>query len=273
MNRRTGIERWRGIAAAIALVSPLLLAGCADDGPYGEDYDLPQAAQYTVVAHPTVVAQTTTSHPARNHVKVAKSVRTAALEPKVAVSELPPLQQQQSSAVPTPRPDAAPVIAPDDDLLAAEPAAPQSDVPDTAPAKSAPAQFAWPVMGQILSPFGRDSNGARNDGINIAAKLGAPIHAAAAGTVTYVGNELKSYGNLILIAHGDGYVTAYAHADSIAVNRGDHVNQGQVIGTAGDTGDVDRPQLHFEIRKGVQPVNPRRLLAAELPANREFNRE
>jgi murein DD-endopeptidase MepM/ murein hydrolase activator NlpD len=122
--------------------------------------------------------------------------------------------------------------------------------------------FAWPVRGPVISSFGPATDGARNDGINIAAMLGAPIHAAAAGTVTYAGNELKAYGNLILIAHPGGYVTAYAHAQSVVVVRGDHVEKGQVIGTTGVTGGVDRPQLHFEIRERVKPLDPVRFLAA-----------
>ena len=117
-------------------------------------------------------------------------------------------------------------------------------------------KFIWPVRGRIIAGFGGSRNGERNDGINIATQDGAPIRAAAPGTVTYTGNELKGYGNLILIRHADGYVTAYAHADSIRVNRGDVVERGQIIGTAGETGDVDRPQLHFEIRHGVQAVDP-----------------
>ncbi len=123
-------------------------------------------------------------------------------------------------------------------------------------------RFAWPVRGRIISDFGTNANGERNDGINIATDLGAPIHAAASGTVTYAGNELKGYGNLILIRHDDGYVTAYAHAEKMLVTRNDTVAQGQVIGYAGDTGDVTVPQLHFEIRHGVEPVNPRPLLVA-----------
>jgi murein DD-endopeptidase MepM/ murein hydrolase activator NlpD len=122
--------------------------------------------------------------------------------------------------------------------------------------------FIWPVEGHIISPFGATDSGERNDGINISATLGEPIHAAAAGIVTYAGDELKGYGNLVLIRHDDGYVTAYAHAESITVSRGERVVKGQVIGYAGDTGDVKTPQLHFEIRKGVEPVDPKPLLVA-----------
>lgn len=137
------------------------------------------------------------------------------------------------------------------------------DQPQQMPTSYGDGHFIWPLTGRIISTFGSVGNGERNDGINIAAKMGEPIHAAAGGTVTYVGNELKGYGNLILIRHDDGYVTAYAHAQSIGVNRGDHVEKGQVIGLAGATGDVDSPQLHFEIRRGVEPVDPKPLLMAD----------
>jgi murein DD-endopeptidase MepM/ murein hydrolase activator NlpD len=122
-------------------------------------------------------------------------------------------------------------------------------------------QFLWPLAGTVISSFGPDKHGSRNDGINIAAELGVPFRAAAPGTVCYAG-ALRGYGNLILITHPNGYVTAYAHADNIAVARGDEVARGQVIGTAGNTGGVDRPQLHFEIRRGTTAIDPRLLLAS-----------
>ena len=125
-----------------------------------------------------------------------------------------------------------------------------------------PGDFGWPVSGPIISNFGSDESGGRNDGINIATSLGEPIHAAASGSVIYSGNEVVSYGNLVLIKHTDGYVTAYAHAERILVNRGDTVTKGQVIGYAGKTGDVTSPQLHFEIRHDARPVDPRSLLVA-----------
>jgi murein DD-endopeptidase MepM/ murein hydrolase activator NlpD len=126
----------------------------------------------------------------------------------------------------------------------------------------APWRFVWPVQGTVISLFGPAIDGERNDGINIATPLGARIRAAASGMVTYAGDGLKSYGNLILIAHPGGYVTAYAHAQSIAVRRGEHVEKGQIIGAAGETGGVDRPQLHFEIRARLKPVDPEKLLAS-----------
>jgi murein DD-endopeptidase MepM/ murein hydrolase activator NlpD len=139
---------------------------------------------------------------------------------------------------------------------AAPPATKESDATNSAGA------FEWPVQGKVIARFGKDEDGEKNDGINIATDLGTPIHAAAEGTVTYAGNELKSYGNLVLIKHDNGYVTAYAHAERITVSRGDRVGQGDVIGYAGQTGDVSSPQVHFEIRQGVKPVDPRPLLVA-----------
>ena len=138
--------------------------------------------------------------------------------------------------------------------------------PVGAPAGDAPA-FAWPVSGRVISDFGATANGGKNDGINIAAPLGAPIKASASGMVTYAGNELKDYGNLVLIKHSGGYTTAYAHADRLLVSRGENVSRGQVIGYAGQTGDVSAPQLHFEIRAAATPVNPRSYLSATTASN------
>lgn len=118
------------------------------------------------------------------------------------------------------------------------------------------AHFQWPVEGHVILPFGPTPSGGRNDGINIAAQMDAPIRASEAGTVVYAQTGPKGYGNLILIEHGHGYITAYAHADRLAVSKGDRVAQGQVIGYAGDTGGVSAPQVHFEIRHGGKPLDP-----------------
>ncbi|MEQ1753620.1 MAG: M23 family metallopeptidase [Micropepsaceae bacterium] len=117
--------------------------------------------------------------------------------------------------------------------------------------------FIWPVRGKVISAFGgNDETGQRNDGINIAAEAGSPVKAAEAGTVLYAGNELTSYGYLLLIRHPSGYVTAYAHNKELLVKRNQKVKRGQQIAYVGSSGDVDRPQLHFEIRKGDKPVDP-----------------
>lgn len=127
--------------------------------------------------------------------------------------------------------------------------------------------FAWPVSGHVISDFGATANGGKNDGINIATAMDTPIHASASGTVTYAGDELKNYGNLVLVKHAGGFTTAYAHADRLVVSRGDVVTKGQVIGYSGQTGDVSAPQLHFEIRDQTTPVNPRSYLSNTTASN------
>jgi len=133
-------------------------------------------------------------------------------------------------------------------------------------AGGAPA-FDWPVSGRVISDFGATASGGKNDGINLAANKDAPIHASASGTVTYAGDDLKNYGNLVLVKHSSGYTTAYAHADRLIVARGAFVTRGQVIGYVGQTGDVSSPQLHFEIRSGTTPVSPRSYLSSATASN------
>jgi len=116
--------------------------------------------------------------------------------------------------------------------------------------------FLWPVEGKLISRFGVKGKGLRNDGINIAAPAGAPIRAAQNGVVAYRGNELRGFGNLILIKHDKGFMTAYAHASKILVERGARVKRGDVIARVGNTGSVAQHQLHFEIRRGRQPIDP-----------------
>lgn len=113
-------------------------------------------------------------------------------------------------------------------------------------------QFIWPVEGKVIAKF----SAGKNDGIKIKIPEGTAIKAAAAGDVLYAGSELKGFGNLLLIKHKGGWVTAYAHNSSLLVKKGDKVKQGQVIAKSGKTGDAKEPQLHFEVRKGKQPVDP-----------------
>jgi murein DD-endopeptidase MepM/ murein hydrolase activator NlpD len=120
--------------------------------------------------------------------------------------------------------------------------------------------FDWPVKGAIIGDFGDGVLGKRNDGVNIAAPVGTPIRAAADGEVVYRGAELEGYGNLLLIKHPDGFVTAYAHNDVMLVQKGQQVRQGQVIAKVGQTGSATEPQLHFEIRQNLKAVNPVDLL-------------
>ncbi len=135
---------------------------------------------------------------------------------------------------------------------------PQKQLPKVA-ARSA-SKFSWPVRGKILSSYGAKSNGLFNDGINISAPLGSAVKAAENGVVAYAGNEVKGMGNLIIIQHSDGWMTIYAHLDSMSVKRGTRVGVGTQIGRVGKTGKVDQPQLHFEIRKGTKAYNPTQYL-------------
>jgi murein DD-endopeptidase MepM/ murein hydrolase activator NlpD len=122
------------------------------------------------------------------------------------------------------------------------------------------ASFRWPVRGRIIQGFGPKASGGQNDGINVSVPEGTPIKAAEDGVVAYAGSELKGYGNLVLVRHANGFVTAYAHASELAVKKGETVKRGQVIGKAGSTGNVTGPQLHFEVRKGATPVDPAQYL-------------
>jgi len=135
----------------------------------------------------------------------------------------------------------------------------ESTIKTAEPAGGLPS-FRWPVRGRIIAGFGPTPNGLQNDGINLAVPEGTPVKAAEDGVVAYAGNELKGYGNLVLVRHSNGFVTAYAHASDILVKRGETVKRGQVIAHSGQTGNVTSPQLHFEIRKGSTPVDPSQYL-------------
>lgn len=162
---------------------------------------------------------------------------------------------------------AAPAVAAGGTTVALGAAA--ATTPRPAPAPGAPAapaiaaaapRFAWPVEGRILSGFGPKPGGRYNDGINIKAGRGDAVRAADAGTVAYAGDAIAGFGNLLLIKHAGGWVTAYAHNETLLVERGDTVGRGEVIARAGATGAVSEPQLHFEVRRGRTPVDPVKLL-------------
>jgi murein DD-endopeptidase MepM/ murein hydrolase activator NlpD len=162
-----------------------------------------------------------------------------------AATPLPPL--------PTPpavKPSVEPSVA---EEVKAEPPARKTSLPHGA-------HFSWPVRGRVLVGFGVGHGGAQNDGINIAAPRGTPIESVDAGVVAYAGNELRGYGNLVLIKHANGWITAYAHCDDLLVKKGERVHRGQVIAKVGTTGGVSEPQLHFELRRGKQPVDPQEFL-------------
>ena len=174
--------------------------------------------------------------------QAAKPASPAPVAQQPAVS--PPLQKMAS---------AAPVSTARSITPAADNPAPEAKRVTTAAAMPT---FRWPVRGRIISGYGPKTAGQQNDGINVAVPEGTPVKAAEDGVVAYAGNELKSYGNLVLVRHSNGYVTAYAHASEILVKRDEPIKRGQVIAKSGQTGNVTAPQLHFEIRKGSSPVDP-----------------
>jgi murein DD-endopeptidase MepM/ murein hydrolase activator NlpD len=138
------------------------------------------------------------------------------------------------------------------------PAQPKEPLPEP---PTATGQFIWPAQGKIISSFGAKENGLHNDGINIAVPAGTPVKAAQSGVVAYAGNELKGYGNLLLIRHANGWMTAYAHNSKLLVKRGDKVTKGETISLSGSTGSVTSPQVHFEVRKGAKAVDPQSVIS------------
>jgi len=124
-------------------------------------------------------------------------------------------------------------------------------------------RFSWPLNGRVLSSYGVKPNMQRNEGINIAARRGASVRSAEAGVVVFASDALASYGNMLLIKHADGWLTAYAHNDELLVGQGQNVKKGQVIAKVGSTGGVKTPQLHFEVRKGRTTYDPLRYLTKQ----------
>ncbi|APO53162.1 LysM peptidoglycan-binding domain-containing M23 family metallopeptidase [Bradyrhizobium diazoefficiens] len=172
---------------------------------------------------------------------------------------------QPVAAAPAPATKMAAVAAPVQSARLAQATANVEEKAVEAPAKAAETTsalptFRWPVRGKVVTTYGAKTNGKSNDGINLAVPEGTPVKAAEDGVVAYSGNELKGYGNLVLVRHSNGYVTAYAHASELLVKRGDTIKRGQVIAKSGQSGEVASPQLHFEIRKGSSPVDPLQFL-------------
>jgi murein DD-endopeptidase MepM/ murein hydrolase activator NlpD len=121
--------------------------------------------------------------------------------------------------------------------------------------------FRWPVRGRVIAEFGTRPDGGHNDGIDVAVPQGTSVQAAENGVVAYAGNELKGYGNLVLVRHANNWVSAYANNEELLVKRGDKVRRGQIIAKAGATGAVSQPQVHFELRKGSRPVDPTKYMS------------
>jgi len=179
----------------------------------------------------------------REVVKAPKIVKRKAAVEKPTLAKKRPAKIQKAS-IPEPPPAVKPRARPENRTARLT----------TSPARAG--AFLWPVDGKLLSSYGSKGGGLYNDGINIAARLGTPVRAVETGVVAYAGNELKGYGNLLLIRHKGGWVSAYAHNSRIMVSKGQVVRRGQMIAKVGQSGAVDKPQLHFELRRGPDAVNP-----------------
>ncbi len=196
----------------------------------------------------------------------ADPAAAAQAEPPVASPGAPlQLGPQRPATVGTATVDTAPAPEPEGEADSEVAALPPAAAPPAPPVSGPPPRgdrFGWPLVGDIVSDFGPKPDGTHNDGINIAAPRGATVAAADDGVVAYSGNELRGYGNLLLIRHDGDWVTAYAHLDEVLVQRGDRISVGQPIATVGSSGTVGSPQLHFEIRQGTEAVDPANLLPA-----------
>jgi len=212
-------------------------------------------------------------------------VRRQLLDAPAQRQELPaPVKVMPPKPLPQARSAAPPRIPPPPPArVAAAPPPPKPPVSKPAPARIQPTEprrpppvqrglaaakpgssggFLAPVEGPVIAKFGKQADGRRNDGVNIAAARGTPVRASRAGEVVYAGDALQGYGKLLLVKHAGGWVTAYAHLDRILAQRGDKVARGQTVGVVGTSGGVSAPQLHFEMRKDNKPVNPSGKLAA-----------
>jgi murein DD-endopeptidase MepM/ murein hydrolase activator NlpD len=245
----------------------------------------PVAASAAASVHVVNRGDTLLSVARRNHVPVSELARANGLDPHAKI------RLGSRLTVPVARTAAAPALQ-SEAMAAAQPVAPMTppatrmaavaagpqqsvrlaqsttkveDSAVEAPVKATEATgalptFRWPVRGKVITSYGAKTNGKANDGINLAVPEGTPVKAAEDGVVAYSGNELKGYGNLVLVRHSNGYVTAYAHASELMVKRGDPIKRGQIIAKSGQSGEVGSPQLHFEIRKGSSPVDPLQFL-------------
>jgi len=206
----------------------------------------------TVIAPPPAATPPKPASPTPTTTKAAPLPPTPTAPVTSSATETPPAKTQTATA-PTTKAKTPEQIEAETEAAVEAAEAAKSSGPAAGTGKG---PFVWPVQGKVIDSFGSSKDGMKNDGINIAAPNGAPVVAAADGTVAYAGNELRGFGNMILLRHDGGYVTAYAHNASLLVKKGDKVKRGQTIARVGQTGAVFGPQLHFEIRKGTQPVDP-----------------
>lgn len=261
ISRSTGVDLY-SLAQANDLQQPFSIS-------IGQQLKVPSRTGYAVASASAPESPTAPHEPAPRGYQadtlpvtpgatVAAPVQTPASDETPNSAGLPPIPQQAAPETPAPAAAPAPQVASAPPSSAGPTADPKQDT--VLPPRSG-RTFSWPVRGRVLAGFGPTPDGLHNDGINIAARAGAPVIAAENGVVVYAGSELKGFGNLLLVRHADGWMTAYAHLDKHLVKKGQKVTKGQAIGTVGSTGGVSQPQLHFEIRRGTQAVDPAKFLS------------
>ncbi|MDX2101518.1 MAG: peptidoglycan DD-metalloendopeptidase family protein [Alphaproteobacteria bacterium] len=216
------------------------------------DAPLPQVLQAPATTTQSGQGRVAAAPPAPPPPQVPPPAPPSPPTPPAVFAPPPPV----ADPAPPPPPPPAPVVE------APPPPAAQARAETAAVPPRASRTFLWPVRGRVIGTFGPTGRGQHNDGLNIAAPRGTPVRAAENGVVAHVGDEIRGFGTLILVRHADGFVTAYAHLDAAVVQRGDTVRRGQVIGRVGQTGAVEQPQLHFEVRQGTQAVDPQRFLGS-----------
>jgi murein DD-endopeptidase MepM/ murein hydrolase activator NlpD len=216
------------------------------------------AAPAAVAAAPAPVAAPATVAVARPAKKPAAEIAPVAVAtaPAVQTATKPIMLNGAPKQVATAHPTGTATDAPAPEAAVVETKSKGTEVASAGGAAAPGAKFRWPVKGKVIANFGARTDGTHNDGINVAVPQGTDVQAAEQGTVAYAGSELKGYGNLVLLRHESGWVTAYAHNEELLVKRGDKVKRGQAIAKAGKTGTVDQPQVHFELRQGQKPVDP-----------------
>ena len=227
-------------------VSPFTIA---DANGLSKNKGLPIGKTITIPAKAVVAtAEKLPATAVKKPIDAAKS-DVALADPKKGALTLPKVTPEKVAAVET------------------APAKPAAIASGAATPSDAQLSMRWPARGKVISGFGSKPNGMKNEGINIAVPEGTNVQAAETGVVAYAGNELKGYGNLVLIRHANGYVTAYAHTKEILVKKGDTVKRGDVIAKSGSTGAVQSPQLHFEVRKGATALDPTTFLNSASASN------
>ncbi|KQY92404.1 peptidase M24 [Caulobacter sp. Root1455] len=224
-----------------------LPSGYKDKGPLKTTVTTTPAAPRPTTPRPT------TPEPSYN--PPAAKMSPSVSQPPVTPRPFSPPPTQNYPRAPSGPVSAQPATPPPSagQIIAASP--PPTEAEITAAGRG---RFVWPLQGETISDFGPKGTGQRNDGVNIRAAAGTPVRAAAAGEVVYAGNQVPGFGNLVLVKHADGWVTAYAHLSSTEVKMRQQVAQGATLGAVGQTGGVTEPQLHFEVRYAPTPKDKAR---------------